>query len=349
MKIRIIGVPSAWGTMELGAQRTPQMLRDAGLADWLAAAGHQVEDPGDVDLPPQGAEDMWTPAAAAAAAAPSVTPASTDLLHVEQVAQMARSVRHAVAASLSDRCLPLVIGGECSSSIGVVAALAAHRGPVTVAWIDAHGDINTPETSPSGLVTGMPLAVTLGHGHPSLTAVGEDTERPHGGSTFLLGGRDLDAGEIDNLEAFGVRHIDTAATRAAGPEEMAMQVLGVPEIAVMPPEARDLLVAADPAAAAAVTEATAAGTAVNADPRPNVYLHIDVDALDPEFAPGVHYRVDGGFDPSEVGTLAGYLCASGRVGAITLASANFDHDIDGRTVNSIREVFASMVDALAMV
>jgi len=339
MKIRIIGVPSAWGTMELGAQRTPQMLRDAGLADWLAAAGHQVEDPGDVDLPPQGAEDVWTPAAAAAAAA---APRSTDPLHLEQVAQMARSVRHAVAASLSDRCLPLVIGGECSSSIGVVAALAAHRGPVTVAWIDAHGDINTPETSPSGLVTGMPLAVTLGHGHPSLTAVGEDTERPAGGSTFLLGGRDLDAGEIDNLEAFGVRHIDTAATRAAGPEEIAMQVLGVPEIAVMPPEARDLLVAADPAAAAAVT-------AVNTDPRPSVYLHIDVDALDPEFAPGVHYRVDGGFDPSEVGTLAGYLCASGRVGAITLASANFDHDIDGRTVNSIREVFASVADALAMV
>jgi len=78
-----------------------------------------------------------------------------------------------------------------------------------------------------------------------------------------------------------------------------------------------------------------------------VYLHFDVDVLDPEFGPGVHYRVAGGLDPAEVGTLVGYLAASGCVGAITVASANLDHDIDGRTVASIRRVFSSLGDALA--
>ena len=84
-------------------------------------------------------------------------------------------------------------------------------------------------------------------------------------------------------------------------------------------------------------------------PRPNVYLHFDVDSLDPEFAPGVHYRVAGGFDPSEVATLAGYLCASGCVGVITVASANLDHDVDNRTLDSVRTVLSSVADALAAV
>ena len=63
----------------------------------------------------------------------------------------------------------------------------------------------------------------------------------------------------------------------------------------------------------------------------------------------MHYRVDGGFDPSEVATLAGYLCASGCVGAMTVASANLDHDIDHRTIDSVHTVFSSVADALAAV
>jgi arginase len=320
-KIRIIGVPSTWGAPGPGARRTPARLREAGIAAWLADAGLEVQDTGDVAVAPQGDDDF--PGAE----------------QVARVAEMARGVRAATASALRDGCLPLLIGGECSLSIGAVAALAAHAGPVTIAWLDAHGDLNTPATSTSGLLTGMPLAIALGHGHAELLAVGEDTPRPAGAATFLLGGRDLDAGERDNLAAFGVRHIDTHTTRAVGPEEVTMEVLGVPEIAVMPPEARARLAAADPAAAAAL-----AGS-----PRPPVYLHFDVDALDPEHAPGVYYPVAGGFDPSEVATLAGYLCASGRVGVLAIASADLERDFDGRTIGAIRDVVVSASDALAMV
>jgi len=327
MKIRIIGVPSAWGTLELGAQRTPGLLRDAGLAAWLAAAGHEVDDGGDVSVPAQGEKDLHDTEKAPA----------TVTAHGDQVAAMAGAVRAAVTESLRDGYLPLLLGGECSLSIGVVPALAQHNGPVTIAWLDAHGDLNTPATSSSGLLTGMPLAVVLGEGPAELTAVGNDVARPTAGATFLIGGRDLDPGEVTNMERFGVRHVDTAGARSDGPEEVAMQVLGVPEIVVIPPEARAQLVAADAAAAAAV----------DAAPRPNLYLHFDVDVLDPEYAPGVHYRVEGGFDPAEVGTLAGYLCASGCVGAIAVASANLDHDTDGRTIAAIRDVFCSIADALA--
>ncbi len=328
MRIRIIGVPSAWGTRELGAQRTPGLLREHGLVDWLSRAGHQVDDAGDVDVPPQGEADIWR--------APDT---KGGLVHVAEVAAMARSVRAAVGAALDDGCLPVVVGGECSVCIGAVPALAARRGPVTVAWLDAHGDMNTPDTSASGLITGMPCAAMLGHGDPRLTAIGDDAPRPEPERTFLIGGRDLDPGDVNNIAEFAIQHLDTESSRASGPEQVAMRVLGVPELAVIPPEARAQIVALDPAAAAAIAAA----------PRPNVYLHFDVDSLDPEFAPGVHDQVAGGFDPAEVATLAGYLCASGHVGVITVASANLDHDVDHRTMDSVRTVFASIADALAAV
>ena len=333
MRIRIIGVPSAWGTRELGTQHTPRLLRRAGLPDWLAGAGLEVIDAGDLSIVPMGRSDLPP-------AAPDTTgaaPAHVDPLHVAHVAGVARAVREAVAESLEEGDLPVVLGGECCLSIGVIPALAQSRGSVTVAWMDAHGDLNTPSTSTSGLVTGMPLAVALGHGDAALTAIGADTARPRGNKTFLVGGRELEAGEIRNLSAFGLRHLDTESTRAAGPEEVTMQILDVPEICVMPPEARQQLVAVDPSAAEAAERRCAA----------DVYLHFDVDVLDPEFGPGVAYPVAGGFDPSEIGTLAGYLCVSGRIGAITVASANLDCDVDGRTVAAIRHVLCSVADALA--
>jgi arginase family enzyme len=118
-----------------------------------------------------------------------------------------------------------------------------------------------------------------------------------------------------------------------------MQVLSLPELAVLPPEAMAQVAAASPEVAKAVA----------AVPHPDTYLHFDVDSLDPACAPGVHYRVGGGFDASEVATLAGYLSAGNCVRAITVASANLDHDVDGRTVDAIRVVLTSVADALAAV
>jgi len=333
MRIRIIGVPYSWGTKELGAQRTPDALRDAGLVGWLADAGHEVEDGGDVDVPVQTEADLWD----RLAAGPGVP--EGDLIHLREVVSMATAVRDAVAAALDDGALPLVIGGECCLAIGALAALCDRRSAVTTAWLDAHGDINTPETSASGLITGMPFAAALGHGHPDLLAIGAGTKRPEPARTWLLGGRDLDAGEVENIADFGVRHLDVETTRALGPEEVVMRILSLRELAVLPPEALAQVAAASPEAARAATAA----------PRPDVYLHFDVDSLDPQDAPGVHYRVDGGLDANEVGTLAGYLCASGSVSVMAVASANLDHDIDGRTIGAVHTVLTSVADALAAV
>lgn len=333
MRIRIIGVPSAWGTKELGARRTPGLLRAAGLVSWLAAAGHEVEDAGDVDVPSQTEADLWERRVA------ELDTHGDGLVHLREVVAMAKGVRRAVGAALDDGTLPLIVGGECCLSIGVLAALSERSCSVTTAWFDAHGDINTPETSGSGLITGMPFAAALGHGHAELLAVGGNTVRPEPERTWLLGGRDLDAGEVSNIAAFGVRHIDTETSRVLGPEEVAVRILDVPEIGVLPPEALAQVAVADPDAVLAVAQA----------PRPDVYLHFDVDCLDPACAPGVHYRVEGGFDANEAGTLLGYLCASGCVSAVTIASANLDHDVDNRTVGSVRTVLTSVADALAAV
>ncbi len=341
MKIRVIGVPSAWGTKELGAQRTPGVLRAAGLIEWLAAPGLEVEDAGDVEVPPQTESDIWSARAEAAAAAIGAAKsagdarngsATNDLVHLDEVVAMATAVRAAAAAALVDDTLPVIVGGECCLSIGVVPALAAHRGRVTTAWFDAHGDINTPDSSKSALITGMPFAVVMGEGHPDLLGVGKGLDRPVGESTWLLGGRDIDPGELDNIERFGIHHLKTAEVRAQATETVALSILQLAEAAVMPIEAR----------AASGVEAVDPAT------RPTVYLHFDVDSLDPQWAPGVHYRVDGGFHPAEVSGIAGNLCAAGSVGAIAIASANLDHDEDGRTVDSIRSFVSSIADALSM-
>jgi len=348
VKVRVIGVPSAWGTKELGARRTPRLLREAGLLDWLAAPGLQVEDGGDVPVPPQTEADLWEARAAAA-----------ELVHLDEVVSMATAVREAVAASLRDGALPVLIGGECCLSIGVGAALAQQPGPLTTVWLDAHGDLNTPETSRSGLITGMPFAVYLGHGHPDLLAVGEGAPRPAPEHAWLLGGRDLDPGEVTNLASFGLHHLTVDEVVAAGPEAVAAEILALPEAAMMPPEARtagpapaqpEELPDRPPAATdrrPGSAEAPVPGPAGSAEP-PRVYLHFDVDAIDPEQAPGVHYRAPGGLQAADVATLAGYLCASGRIGAIAVASANLDHDRDGLTVAAIREVLVSIADALSL-
>ena len=353
MKIRLVGVPSAWGTKELGARRTPGILRDVGLLEWLAAPGLEVEDGGDVEVPPQADSDIWSARAEAAAALREAPKSAGDarngsttneLVHLDEVVAMATAVRAAVTVALVDGALPLIVGGECCLSIGVVPALAEHRGPVTTAWFDAHGDINTPESSESGLITGMPFAVVMGEGHPDLLGVGAGTERPTGAATWLFGGRDIDPGEIDNIERFGIHHVKTTEARALDAESAALMILRLPHAAIMPFEAR----AQVDAAGRATSAERETGTPGAAMPNPNVYIHFDVDSLDPEWAPGVHYRVDGGFHPAEVSGIAGNLCTSGSVGTISIASANLDHDEDGRTVDSIRSFVASIADALSM-
>lgn len=322
---------------------TPARLRAAGLLEWLSIAGLEVADRGDVPVPtdwyppePPLQPAKLPPPPADSGAAPVPTSSDTggsSLSHLAEVIQVQRAVHDAVSAVLQAGELPLLIGGECGVAPAAVAAITSATGaPPVIVWLDAHGDLNTPETSPSGLLTGMPLALALGNGHPDVLAVGAGAPRPSAGSTWLIGARDLDAGELASPPYQSIHHVTVETLRSIGAEQMVEEIL--PEVPILPPEARP---------------GGSSRQAGDHDERSDsIYLHIDVDSIDPSEAPGVTFPVPGGLTAAEVADLAGYVCASGRLAALTIASASLPADRNETTLKSIRRLLTSISDALAL-
>jgi arginase len=191
------------------------------------------------------------------------------------LAMLAGAIRESVGAALDGGLLPLLLGGDHSVSLGSVAASAA-RAPVGVLWFDAHGDFNTPETSPSGNVYGMVLAILAGLG-PAPLVQGVPTKVP-GSRIAIIGARALDPGERQNLRDAGVAVYTTEAIRAFGPEQ-------------------------------AVERAIAAGAE-------RLHVSFDLDVLDPSVAPGVWTRAHDGFTLDEARASLRAVANSGRLMAL---------------------------------
>jgi arginase len=149
-QVRIIGAPSDFGSHRRGVNMGPSAIHYAGLVDQLEGAGVECTDAGDVHVPTVRTGEAGDPPVANAR-------------HLDAVAEVSADLDDEVAAAIEDGALPLVLGGDHSVGIGTMAG-AAHAGDIGVVWFDAHGDLNTPETSPSGNVHGMPLAAALGMG-----------------------------------------------------------------------------------------------------------------------------------------------------------------------------------------
>jgi arginase len=202
----------------------------------------------------------------------------------EVVAEIGRSVARAVALAHSQRRSPLVVSGGCLVAVGVVTGLQRTGRELRVVWIDAHGDFNTPESTPSGYWDGMALAAVCGR---SLPEVYKSVElRPiHFRDIVHLAGRCFDPPEVEDFERL---HLSVIPAAAVGSEDC-------------------LRLLADRAGGAAAKH--------------DLYLHVDLDGLDPRDAPAVHFPCPGG--PPLAAVLA--CCAAlQRPAAMTLATASFD-------------------------
>jgi arginase len=177
--------------------------------------------------------------------------------------------------------------------------LAGLRSPVGAIWFDAHGDMNTPETTPSGFFDGMPLAVATGLCHRELRQRITDTPPVPPAHTLLVGIRDLDPGERRNIEESGMLLLRWEPMRGEG----VAGALG-PKL--------DLL-------RSRVEE---------------IYLHIDIDVLDPAYAPGVDYRTPGGLNPDELEEAIRLIASRFRLRAASLTAYNPDHEERDRTLQS---------------
>jgi arginase len=192
-KIRIIGVPMDLGASRRGVDMGPSALRVAGLQAHIKHLGHTVEDIGNIIV--KQPEEMAI--------------GEKRAKYVEEIADACNDLGLAVQKSLEEGYLPLVLGGDHSIAAGSISGVAAHfrkeKKQIGCIWLDAHSDMNTPESSPSGNVHGMPLAGIMGYGVPELLELFNFKPKLEPQNVVLVGVRDLDSHEKKFIKKLGVR------------------------------------------------------------------------------------------------------------------------------------------------
>src|SRR5215470_1677586 len=217
-KARIIGVPMDLGAGRRGVDMGPSAIRIAGLNQAIALLGYEVSDAGNVHVhPPEAVEEM-----------------NPRARYLSQIAAATEELAVMTEGALEDDALPVVLGGDHSIAIGTVAGVAAHyrkkKKRVGIIWLDAHTDSNTPETSPSGNIHGMPLAALLGYGARELTHVAGFSPKVLPENTAIIGARSIDPGERAFLKSLGIRVFTMSELDERG---MADVVLEAVEIATL--------------------------------------------------------------------------------------------------------------------
>ena len=278
--VHIIGVPLDLGASRRGVDMGPSALRIAGLGDRIAGLGYTVADRGNLTAPVRE----------------TIQPGEAAKKYIDDIAGVCRRLFDTTGASHAAGAVPVVLGGDHSLSAGSVpatAAAAARQGRrLGLLWIDAHGDMNTPDTSPSGNVHGMPLAALLGPEPAELSAIGGASPAIDAARTVLIGVRTLDPAERDRVVASGV-HVFTMQD---------VDRLGM---------------------------ATVAERALELAGRDTDDLHVsfDLDVCDPGIAPGVGTAVQGGLSYREAHLVMETVADSGRLRGLDLVELNptLDH------------------------
>ena len=205
-KIRIIGVPMDLGASRRGVDMGPSALRVAGLQARIKQLGHQVEDIGNLSV--KQPEEMPY--------------GEKRAKYIEEIADACKDLGTAVQKSLEDGYMPLVLGGDHSIAVGSVSGVGGHfrkeKKSIGCIWPDAHSDMNTPETSPSGNVHGMPLSALMGYGTEELYDLFGYKPKIEPQNVALVGVRDLDSHEKKfikklGVKAFTMREIDERGMR----------------------------------------------------------------------------------------------------------------------------------------
>ncbi len=293
MEIQIIGVPIDLGANRRGVDMGPSAVRYAGLQQVLAELGHRVADGGNLIVPGPEASDPGDPRAR----------------YLPEIVRVCLALRQRVAGAARAGAVPVVLGGDHSLSVGTVGGIRQVHPGTGVIWMDAHGDFNTPETTPSGNVHGMSLAAVLGLGAPELVAC-MDGHPVAPEQAVLIGVRDLDPGERELL-------------RGAGVKVFTMQEvdrLGLP----------------------AVMEEALAHLRRHAD---RIHLSLDLDVFEPSLAPGVGTPKPGGLTYREGHLAMEMIAETGMLVSLELVEVNPILDEANRTAQLAVDMARSALGA----
>jgi arginase len=282
--ISILGAPLDLGAGRRGVDMGPSALRVAGLNARVASLGHRVEDLGNVAVVQQE----------------SHKPGARNARYLQPIAATCQELAERVEAIARAGRFPLVLGGDHSVAVGTISGVSAafrkKRSKLGVVWMDAHTDMNTPRTSPSGNVHGMPLACIVGHGPKELTHIFGYAPKVDPKNVVLVGIRDVDATERpvvreSGVHVFTMRDIDERGMRNVMEEAIVLA----------------------------------------SDGTDGIHLSLDMDGVDPDEAPGVGTPVRGGFSYREAHLAMEILSDSRRVVSMEVVEVNPVLDEANRT------------------
>ena len=293
-KVRIIGVPMDLGAGRRGVDMGPSVIRIAGLNQGIARLGYEVVDAGNVYVHPPEA----------------IGRTNHKARFLPEISAAAIELESMVEGALNEGALPVVLGGDHSIAIGSAAGVAAfyrNRGEkIGIIWLDAHTDINTPDTTPSGNIHGMPLAALLGQGAPELTGIGGFSPKVLPQHTVIIGARSVDPGEREMVKALGVRVYTMSELDERGMAEVIEEALDI-------------------------ASRNTAG----------FHVTMDMDFLDPFYAPGVGTPERGGATYREAHLAMEKIADSGRVLSVEVTEVNPLLDTANQTAQLAVELILS--------
>lgn len=286
--IEIHGVPMDLGANLRGVDMGPSALRIAGIAEALQALGYDVVDNDTLSIRSRVA----------------LSRDETSAKYLDAVVEVCTRLHDVAKRAKAEGTIPLFLGGDHSIAIGTVAGVASHfrdrSERVGLIWFDAHTDMNTPDTSPTGNIHGMPLAALLGMGPERLTNIGGWHGKVRPENVFVIGARDVDVGEKRNVQKSGIRVFSMKEVDALGMREVTRQAI----------------------------EGASRGTS-------GIHVSFDIDGLDPDFAPGVGTPVRGGINYREAHLFMELVADTGRMVSMDVVELNPIHDVKNSTAELV--------------
>ncbi len=292
--VQIIGVPLDLGANMRGANMGPSAIRIAELHQKIGVLGYQVSDLGDIPVPIR-----------------DTLPADSHRARfLREIQTVCTDLQQRVYQTLKDDKLPIILGGDHSIALGTIAGTSRfhkeRNEKVGLIWVDAHADMNTPSSSPSGNVHGMPLSIILGNGNPALVDIGFPGAKISPDNIALIGIRTLDGAEKEICRKSGIRYFTMREIDERGMHTVMKEALAV------------------------VSKGTAA-----------IHLSFDIDGIDPLYAPGVSTPVTGGLSYREAHLALEMIADTGMLRSMEFVELNPMTDLVHKTAMLTVELIQS--------
>ncbi len=290
MRICVIGVPMDLGADRRGVDIGASAIRYAGLNDHLRRLGHTVHDTGNLVVPQPESQPIG----------------DLRIKYLDPIIQVSETLASAVTAALQNDEFPLVLGGDHSIALGSITGVARVHRDIGVIWVDAHGDFNIPETTPSGNIHGMVLSALAGFGHASLTGIGGWSPKIRTQTIVIVGARDLDPEEQVLLRKQHIHVFTMTDIDRRGMSEIMQEAVQIASQA-----------------------------------RHGIHLSLDMDSLDPREAPGVGTPVRGGLTYREAHLVMELVATSRRLVSMDVVEVNPILDRENTTAHLAVELILS--------